>query len=160
MVANLQKVVRSTDALRCVAWRLGGVWVGAWGSGPFANDDASDWVYELEQADDLTAVRSAIGAAIDVEYLELPEGSVAIAAAEVIAAVGGSGRQDLPSEVLQWLATADDRLTLADRDLALRAVRRARSADSEIAQLWEEANDPSWAQEVDDLIVRLEGLAG
>ena len=133
--------------------------VGASGSGPFANDDAADWVYELEQADDLTAVRSALEAVIEVEYLELPEGSEAIAAAEVVAAAGGSGRQELPPEVTQWLATTNDRPTLADRDLALRAVHRARSADSELAELWEEADDPSWAQDVDDLIARLEALA-
>lgn len=134
--------------------------MGAWGSEPFANDDASDWVYELEETDDLTAVRAALGAVGDAEHVELPEGSAAIAAAEVVAAAAGSGRPDLPPEVTDWLTTTNVLPTLADRDLALRAVRRNRSADSELAELWEEADDPSWSQEVQDLIERLEALTG
>jgi len=134
--------------------------VGAWGRGPFANDDASDRVNEVEEADDLTAVRSAFEAASDAEHVELREGSVAIAAAEVVAAAAGSGRQDLPPEVTHWLTTTNVLPTLADRDLALRAVRRTRSGDAELAELWAEAGDPSWSQEMDDLVAGLEALAG
>jgi Domain of unknown function (DUF4259) len=34
--------------------------MGAWGAGPFENDDASDWVYELEEAPDLNFVRDVL----------------------------------------------------------------------------------------------------
>ena len=34
--------------------------MGAWGHGSFENDGAADWVYELETAEDLAVVISAL----------------------------------------------------------------------------------------------------
>lgn len=30
--------------------------MGAWGHGPFDNDDAGDWVWELEESEDFSVV--------------------------------------------------------------------------------------------------------
>ena len=64
--------------------------MGAWGVGPFENDDASDWVYQLEGAEDLELVRGTLEAAANPQgYLEAPTCSEALAAAEVVAALSG-----------------------------------------------------------------------
>jgi hypothetical protein len=53
--------------------------VGAWGVGTFENDDAGDWVYQLEEANDLELVRGTLLAAADPEgYLEAPTCSMAL----------------------------------------------------------------------------------
>ena len=39
--------------------------MGAWGVGTFENDDASDWVYQLEGAEDLELVRATLQAAAE-----------------------------------------------------------------------------------------------
>lgn len=54
--------------------------MGAWGYLPFENDDALDWLDELE-AGGADVVRSALTKA-DEGYIETPEGSVAVAAAD------------------------------------------------------------------------------
>jgi hypothetical protein len=62
--------------------------MGAWGTEPFANDDAMDWIADLETAKDLRVVRAALDAVPGdgAEYIEAPVGCVALAAAEVVAA--------------------------------------------------------------------------
>ena len=62
--------------------------MGAWGCGSFENDDAVDWVYEFESSG-VAAVASAlehVSSIAEDEYLEAPEASAAIAAAEIVAA--------------------------------------------------------------------------
>ena len=78
--------------------------MGAWGSGPFDNDDAMDWVAELESARDVGVVRSALESVTDADgYIEAPVGSVALASAEVVAALRGKPGADLPEEVSTWV---------------------------------------------------------
>ncbi len=61
--------------------------MGAWGEGPFDNDDASDWAYELDGLDAAFRLR-VLADALDVgepgEYLEAPDGANAVAAAAVV----------------------------------------------------------------------------
>jgi hypothetical protein len=42
--------------------------MGAWGIGNFDNDDASDWVYELEEVEDMSLVE----ATLETITLQLP----------------------------------------------------------------------------------------
>ncbi|SFN43433.1 protein of unknown function [Formivibrio citricus] len=58
---------------------------GAWGEGAFDNDDALDWVAQCTRSKDITPVSRALQAVLSTEYIEAPEGSAAIAAAEVVA---------------------------------------------------------------------------
>ena len=73
--------------------------MGAWGYLPFENDDALDWLEELE-AGGADVVRSALAKAGD-RYVEATEGGVAIAAAEVTprarATHWGSSRRTSPT---------------------------------------------------------------
>jgi hypothetical protein len=131
--------------------------VGAWGSGPFENDDASDWVWELEDDTDGTVLVDAFTEVLELpddEYIEAPECSNAIAAAEIVVSARGSRTAGLPTEATAWLdahaAVIDDRIA----GLATAAVRRI-AADSELKELWEEANDSSWAEGVASLQARL-----
>jgi hypothetical protein len=79
--------------------------MGTWSVEPFGNDDAADWVYELEEAEDLSPIEEAIDAvlAVGTEYLEAPVASVALAAIEVLARLGGS-----PGEKSSYTETADN----------------------------------------------------
>ncbi len=65
--------------------------MGAWGYGPFENDDAMDFVGDLETATGTGHLSTILYAISDdrTEYVEAPESSVAIAAAEVVAALLG-----------------------------------------------------------------------
>ena len=131
--------------------------MGAWGPGVFENDDASDWVWELEDDTDGAILAEALGFVVDFpadEQVESPESSNALAAAEIIASAQGIRSLGLPTEAVAWLdahsAAVDDRL----RSLALAAVTRI-GADSELKDLWDEAHDPAWAEAVAALQARL-----
>src|SRR5438270_7521475 len=64
--------------------------MGAWGVLAFDNDDANDWAYGLDEADDLSLVQSALDAVEEAEdYLEAPEAASALAACEVLARLNG-----------------------------------------------------------------------
>jgi len=133
---------------------------GAWDTGPFANDDALDWIWELTESNDLSVIETTLESAANSSgYLEAPTASMAIAAAEVVAALMGNPRSELPDEVTEWVrahdvAVGDDLLRIARK-----AVENAKKRNSsELAQLWldsEEAMD-AWLQDLDDLLWRLQ----
>ncbi len=133
---------------------------GAWDTGPFDNDDALDWVWELSESDDLSVVASAVHGAIEASsYLESPTGSIAVAAAEVVAALKGNPRADLPVEVTDWVkahrVAAGDDLTEAAR----KAIALVLNADSsELAQLWSDSDELAnvWKADLQNLLKRLE----
>jgi hypothetical protein len=72
--------------------------MGAWGAGAFDNDDALDWLSELVDSPDFALGRAVLDVTA-LEYLEAPEGSAALAAAEVVAAARGHPAALLPDEV-------------------------------------------------------------
>ena len=132
---------------------------GAWDTGPFDNDDALDWVWELVESDDLSVVRSALfEAAQSRGYLEAPTASMAIAAAEVVAALKGKSREDLPAEVGDWIREnqqdVPEDVVAAARD----AISRAMDGESsELAQLWSESGRlaDAWRSDLQNLLSRL-----
>src|ERR1700754_4463477 len=114
--------------------------MGAWSHTSFGNDDASDFVYEVEE-DGQAAVLNAFEVIEFLkpdDYLEAPDAAVALAAAELVAAAGGKPPADFPegaSAVTKKL-TVDGPL----RARATAAVRRV--ADySELKELWQESAD-------------------
>ena len=65
--------------------------MGAWSHGPFDNDDAADWLSELLEQDSMTMIVDAFCAVTrpansedDDGYIEIPEASIAVAAAQVL----------------------------------------------------------------------------
>jgi len=124
--------------------------VGTWGSGPFENDGAWDWVGDLQEArpaDRAAIVRSAL--TLGQGYLQVDDGQAAIAAVAVVAAVA-SGTTGQPAG---WpdLFTGDAPLRLPDdlKDLALTALDRVTSRDSELQSLRTEGGpDHDWDAQI------------
>jgi len=130
--------------------------VGAWGLGPFENDDALDFVSQLESAG-VPALRAALEEVTSLDpgvYLEAPQASSAIAAAEVIVALKGGPALGLPPELVDWLRTVppqDESLG----PLAMQAVDRI-GANSELKEFWAESPQASdWQAYMADLQQRL-----
>ena len=129
--------------------------MGAWGPGSFENDDAMDWVGGLTPDSGDTAVRSALTAVADGHgYVEGPDCSVAIAAAEALAAARGKPAATLPPEVDAWLRSSPH-IARDLVDVARKAIRRVVS-DSELKDLWEESESAEeWREAMSDLESRL-----
>lgn len=128
--------------------------MGAWGTAPFDNDDAGDWVFELED-DGVSAVRTA---------LDLPAESTAdrdaaaVAAAAVVALAQGVDVES-SAEVDDWLAAADPP-TLDDvRALApaATAVLRRILDGSELAELHDETGGEEWRERLVAMVDALQG---
>jgi hypothetical protein len=119
--------------------------MGAWGTGPFDNDDAMDFFGEVEDCDGdkvVTRLREALSATSGRPgYLEVSEANVAIAAASLVAA----GRSRLARAghpaVDDWLASRRPETTPGDQELALRALDRVCGPSSEWLDLWQEAGE-------------------
>lgn len=130
--------------------------MGTWGFGPFENDAASDWVDGLEDADDLTLAMDALQRVRETDYIDADDATVAIAAAEVVAAAGGRPHADLPPEVEAWLRSARLDVEPWHAERAAGAIERIRGDESELAELWAEADEADWQSSLDDLTTRLE----
>src|SRR5258708_20240958 len=76
-----------------------------WEPGPFENDDAADWVTEVEEDPGLELIEDALSEVADpahVGYLEIPDGAIAVAAAELVAQLLGrpGARSVVEGEIL------------------------------------------------------------
>lgn len=127
--------------------------MGAWGFQAFENDDALDWLEVLE-AGGAEVVRQGLDTVAD-GYIEAPDGSVAVAAAEITAAAQGNPHGELPENVATWVTAHGAELTAEDAQLALEAVERVAGEESELAELWDEADEPEWKESLDNLSERL-----
>ena len=129
--------------------------MGAWSHSSFGNDDASDFIDEVE-ADGQSALLNAFEVIERLKadaYLEAPDACVALAAAELVAAAGRKPPSDfpLPASALLPRLTANAAL----RERATAAVRRLLDY-SELKELWQETYDFSaWKASVADLLERL-----
>ncbi len=131
--------------------------MGAWGTGSFENDDAMDWVSELAAGSGDAALRAALMrvASGDDHYLESPDCSIAIAAAEAVAAAQGHPSGSLPEEVARWVETKPIVATELAA-VAMAAVDRI-VRKSELKDLWDESDSPeAWRDAMTDLRRRLE----
>lgn len=128
--------------------------MGAWGAGSFDNDTAMDWIGQLERHG-LDAIIDAIEA-IGEGFIDSDEGSVAIAAGEVVAALRGKPAKELPDDVVAWVAASRADLEVSPeiiRDIA-RVIREVRSRD-ELHDLWDDEGAAEWLAVVDKLLARL-----
>ena len=132
--------------------------MGTWGSGPFDDDNASDWVWELQEASDWDVVETALRGAADVvgdAYLEAPDGQVAWAAATVVAAADDPSVA-VPAEVRDWLDHHRGERPATTRALALSAIRRVLAPESELVELWAEAGElDEWRGNVEKVAAAL-----
>ena len=134
--------------------------MGAWSHESFGNDDAADWIAQLEEQNDLGLVKSTLDAvlAIGDDYLEAPEASEAIAAAEVVARLQGRpGNGDADTEAVdEWVARVKLPAPPALIAKARRALDRILTEPSELMELRDESEDAAaWRASVEDLKARL-----
>jgi len=134
--------------------------MGAWSHESFGNDDACDFAATVSEADDLSAVDAILDVVMQVGsgYLEAPEASQAIAAAEVIARLQGNwGLRDAYSADMD--AWVERTKIVPTKELALkakRAVKRIVTEPSELLELWQEGGESEkWMDAVRDLERRL-----
>ncbi len=130
--------------------------MGAWETGNFGNDDASDWVYELEESSGTDLLKEAFKAVTGNAYPESSDCCIALAAAEVVATAKGTPPADLPDGVRQWIDNQDE--VEAIKALAKTAITVVNkiSAKSELRDLWEESESwHEWQQVVEGLQRRL-----
>jgi len=132
----------------------------AWGTGSFENDDARDFLGELhsKQPDDLKQIlaRAAGRDGEPADYLEAPESSVIVAAAEVVATAKGAPPETVPHQIAEWVRKIEGAPSAEMNELARRAVNRVR-LNSELKDLWLEAEGLNeWSAVLHDLEQRLE----
>jgi pyruvate carboxylase len=131
--------------------------MGAWDVGPFANDDALDWVAELSSRKSVDLVGSAlskVSLTSASDYLEASECSIALAAAEVVAAALGKPVDGFPEELAAWTKQNAETLSKQSRP-ALEAIERIKRS-SELKELWEESADfQKWMLTINSLTKRL-----
>jgi hypothetical protein len=134
--------------------------MGAWGVGVFENDDASDWVYELEQSNDLSVVQLAladVAANTAEDGPQTVDAAAALAAAEVVASLLGRPGDGVPDDVAKWVAAVAQPVPADLRQLARAAVRKVLAA-SELKDLFEESGvetSEEWEAQGEDLLTRL-----
>ena len=137
----------------------------AWSEENFGNDDAGDWIYDLEKSKGTDTLLRPISAIIaNDDYLESPECSEALAAAEVIAASLSGDNSIIPNEALAWLNKKSGlfgkkpQISKEQGDLAAQAVKKI-LASSELKELWEETEDFSkWKSVQENLLSKLENV--
>ena len=128
--------------------------MGAWGTAAFDNDDASDWVYDLEKRG-LAAIDAALADAEAATDLEMPTDVNAIAAGEVVAAARGRPVDGLREDVQQLAIFVGPDVT-PDHAVRAHAAAQRVLAGSEVATLWDESADgAAWRRSIDDLVRRL-----
>jgi hypothetical protein len=91
--------------------------MGAWAVGNFENDDALDWIWELEQAENLSTLREAFSTVTDLgtnDYLEAPECYIAVASAKAVAAASKSPTISAPPNLQSATSNFQRRPTSAN----------------------------------------------
>ncbi len=140
--------------------------MGAWNEDNFGNDDASDWVYDLEKSKGLETLMSPIEDIIEnSDYLESPECSEALAASEVVAASLTNDFSLIPEEAINWLNKKQGlffgkkpSIQKAHALIAIQAVEKILN-DSELKELWEETEDfANWQKIQNTLLAKLKGV--
>jgi len=130
--------------------------MGTWEVSCFENDDAMDWVSGLEGVSNNSIIIKALDTVVSSKeaYLEAPDCAVALAAAEVVAALKGRPSEDVPEEVSSWTTgkPAPDVVLVSK---AVRAIDRIMT-NSELKDLWSESDELSqWHDCLNDLKTRL-----
>lgn len=115
----------------------------AWGNGPFDNDDAADFMIDLEEGPSWDRVRGVFTEALQTtDYLGLTEGARVYAAAAFLSVA--LGKSEISAQdyhmIIDDLGPVPDDLSA----LAVKALTRICAADSEIDELYQEANYDEW----------------
>ena len=135
--------------------------MGAWGTGIFEDDAAADFAGEVARAKDSSLLYDAFSQATQAsDTLEYDAGAHALAAAEIVAAMGGHPANLLPPAAATWVANHRHEFSQALCSQAIESVKRV-TESSELAELWAESDEGElWKANVADLQGRLKTLSG
>jgi len=134
--------------------------MGAWGVGIFENDDACDYIASILDQSDLTQIDAKLDQILNRKeaYLEAPEGSEGLAAAEIVARLKGNWgvRDAYTAELDKWVevvgAVPTNEIVAKARGCVARVLREP----SELLELWGEGGELEvWKATVLDLLERL-----
>ncbi len=130
--------------------------MGAWGIGTFDNDEASDWLYDLEGSEGTALIEESLDRVLaEEDYPESPDCANALAAAEIVAALKGAPAPGLPEDAMNWISANPSTPSTGLIDKASSAVQKVKAA-SELRELWEESEDfDAWLACVEDVEQRL-----
>ena len=130
--------------------------MGTWGYKTFENDGASDWLYDLEEAQAIDFILKPIKAVNKARgKADLDDSLEALAAAEVIAGARYEPPQGVPPIATKWIRRTGFTPNDATVKLALRAIGKVVAA-SELADVWQEAEKlNAWHKAVKQLNRRL-----
>lgn len=131
--------------------------MGAWDVGSFDNDNASDWVWGLDDAEDTGILQEAFSSILesDDDYPESPDCCEALAAAEVVAALRGRPLAELPPEVTSFVDRMAAKPSPELVRMAVEAIKRIK-AKSELRELWDDSESAEqWLDELANLRKRL-----
>lgn len=127
-------------------------------TGNFSNDEATDWLYDLEETYGAELLAEAFDTIIKGEFHEQADCCIALAAAEMVAAAKGKPAPDLPDEARKWLGnqeTGDVNKIKGLNKKAIAAVKKVQ-AHSELRDQWEDSDGwHSWNMVVEGLLKRL-----
>ena len=135
--------------------------MGAWDHTTFGNDDACDWGGDLRSHEDLSFVEETLDTVIDSgeEYLEAPESSQAIAAAEVVARLQGRFgiRNAYTKSIDEWITAHPLSVPTVVAQKAHAALDRILTQPSELLELWEESDEfEAWRDSLTELRSRIQ----
>ena len=118
--------------------------MGTWGIGSFENDDAADFMIDALKSGDLSLLGEVFDNVLtSTEYVEAPDATVAIVAAEIVAAAQGRPTPAAQQEdgLAEWLARIRPTIDAALATQARDALARILAEHSELRELWEDTDD-------------------
>ena len=142
-----------------------------WGPGPLENDDALDWLAELESEPSIVALNEAFDDVLrtdGADYLEVTDGAAAVCAAVIVAALVADTLEGIPlSEHAgrQLRRHYTGLLPSARTSLIRRALQSLNAcADETRSELFELTHEApavgqAWLEEIDAMRLRLAGGA-
>lgn len=133
--------------------------MGAWGKLNFENDNALDFVWDVEEKgiEQIIAAIERINSREEDNFLDSDLCEEALAAIEYIAAAKGHKAEDFPEDAEEWLKAHKASLLTVRGIIAKsqQAIDRIKH-NSELKELWEEVDDyEAWIKVLDDLNTRI-----
>jgi len=130
--------------------------MGAWGFRVFEDDCALDWLGDFSRLPSVDHLHTAFAALLkdsDV-FIDDRLGAIALAAAEIVAAMNGRPSELLPADVTRWALNQGK----PNEGLVNNAIASVLQVfeNSELREIWEDSENVAlWKEAIDELINRL-----
>jgi hypothetical protein len=134
--------------------------MGTWGPGVFDNDTACDFALAVANSGGLRALVQALDRVVssDGDYLEAPDATEGLAAAEIVARLKGSPGQQTgyTASIDAWIKGLKTGVSDELVEKAKRSIVRILTEPSELLELWTASDDfDGWKRSVEEVSKRL-----